>query len=316
MGRTYDRWMSSTRGPRRLPNAERDQMPLIQAHAFDHYLGGWCGGRFPIDRPRPKFQCPLCLRWQERSAFTPDHAPQRGEQSRLGPTWITVLTCICNQKANLDFEREASVISASGIVDHRTCPVHGDVALPDGFDASFMASVQPVTLADVKSAYLLAFAVLGYSWCTSPRLAGLRGDLTAGRPIASYDALVTCGLASPTMEDRSVILVAEPIPLVLVVGPERSITVALPTDGTPDVLVACELASRGPLAATTFRWPLMVRETARALDREASFMKPEEAWDNGHLFHLDRCDRPHVGATNRHRAGTRILSRAGRPTGS
>ena len=52
-----------------------------------------------------------------------------------------------------------------------------------------MSSHEPVTLADLKSAYLIAFAVLGYSWATSSRLDPLRAAFANGRPAGPVDAL-------------------------------------------------------------------------------------------------------------------------------
>jgi hypothetical protein len=188
--------------------------------------------------------------------------------------------------------------------------VHGEVSLAKGFDKQFMAKTEPTTLSDVKSAYLIAFVVLGYSWCTASRLGGLRAALASSACVPTSDALVTCGLASADFPERSVVEVTSPVPLVLVVGPDRELTVALPGARTPDVAAACVLASQTPVQARMFEWPLTVRETARALDLEARFVKPEDAWDRGMTFHLDRCDSGHFGIANPARQATRAINRA------
>lgn len=191
----------------RLPVAERKQAPLVQAHAFDNYLLGACGGRFPISDARTDMRCPICLRWLPRSDFNLEHAPQRAHQSRLGPPWLLVSTCErCNSvDAGSTFESAAAtVIEADrALGNDPVCRVHGTAHGDRRFDTGWMSSHEPVTLADLKSAYLIAFAVLGYSWATARRLDPLRAAFASDRPASPADALVTCGLVTPALCDTN-----------------------------------------------------------------------------------------------------------------
>jgi hypothetical protein len=122
------------------------------------------------------------------------------------------------------------------------------------------------------------------------------------------DALVTCGLASDGLPERSVVEVRSPIPMVLVVGPERGITVVLLAARTPDVRMACLAASESSVQAVAHPWPLTVHKTAEALDLLDQFIKPERAWDEGLTFHLDRYHQPHDELIDPGRNVTRRLN--------
>jgi hypothetical protein len=284
----------------------------VQAHAFDHYLHGGCGGRFPIDDARPDMRCPMCLRWLPRSEFSLEHAPQWANQSRLGPPWLVVSTCSpCNSGvAGATFESAAAIVKkadeATG--EDPMCRVHGTSHGERVFNAGWMTSHEPVTLADLKSAYLIAFAVLGYSWATSSRLAPLRGAIASGRPAQPADALETCGLVTDASAGRTVMEVSAPLPMVLVVSPEAELVIALPLAGTHDVTAACGAVAGQSVTSLGYPWPLMVRETERSLGA-TGFTKPEDAWDTGLTFHLDRCDEPHAAAVNPSRSNTRAANR-------
>ncbi len=298
-------------GTARLPQSERDQMRLTQSHAFDHFLYDDCDGTFPTRLSRKRLRCPICLRMRDLSEMTLDHVPQAAEQSRLGVPWATALTCDCNNSAGRTFESDAAAIARSGIFDNGVCPVHGDAAATGRFDHDFMDQVVPTTLSDLKSAYLMAFLVLGYSWCTASRLAPVRKAIQSGTPAPTSDALVSCGLASPTLHPRTVIEVLAPSPLVLVVGEARRVTVALPTDHTADVDAACRAASGSTITSRLHRWPLTVKETAKAHGLDSEFRKPEAAWDEGMLFHLDRrCTNDHSTTISRRRDGVRAVYRS------
>lgn len=297
----------------RLPTPEKRQAPLVQAHAFDHYLHGACDGRFPIDDARSTLRCPLCLRLLDRSAFNLEHAPQRGGQSRLGQAWVLVAACErCNGGAGGTFESAAAAIHRADARDEPPeCEVHGTVHGAQEFDLEWMPAREPVTVADVKSAYLIAFAVLGYSWVTAERLSPIRSAFKIGAPPGPADVVETCGLVTDPSRGRTVIEVVDPLPLILVVAPRAQFVVALPSPPTVDVLAACERIEGGPIRCRNYRWPLMVRDTQRTLGLPSEdFAKPEEAWDRGATFHLDRCESDHSLSANPLRVLTRSVNAA------
>lgn len=191
----------------RMPTAEKKQTPLVQAHAFDHYLHGQCNGSFPIDDARSDMRCPLCLRWLPRSDFSLEHAPQKSEQSRLGPAWLLVSACKrCNsEKAGATFESDAAQIARKDAVDQagsQRCGIHGTDHAGSGFDLGWITNHVPVTLADIKSAYLIAFAVLGYSWVCSRALDPVRVGLIAAnsRPRGSHLQPADCSVPTTNAE--------------------------------------------------------------------------------------------------------------------
>ncbi len=112
---------------------------------------------------------------------------------------------------------------------------------------------------------------------------------------------------------RMVREVSAPFPMVLVVGPQSELVIALPVHGTGDITAACLAVAGRTMTCLDYPWPLMVRETQRALG-EVGFKKPEDAWDAGMSFHLDRCDKPHATAVNPNRSATRAVNREFRTT--
>src|SRR5687767_3328066 len=107
-------------------------------------------------------RCPMCLRWLPRSQFNLEHAPQWSDQSRLGPAWVLVSSCVvCNTRIGQTFESDAAMVARED--KHRTvgapaCTVHGTMHPVTGFEVGWMVDHVPVTLADIKSAYIIAFA--------------------------------------------------------------------------------------------------------------------------------------------------------------
>ena len=102
--------------------------------------------------------------------------------------------------------------------------------------------------------------------------------------------------------------VSAPLPMVLVVSAEAELVIALPLAGTHDVTAACLAVVGRSVTYLEYPWPLMVRETERSLGA-TGFKKPEDAWDAGLTFHIDRCDRPHAAAINPNRSNTRSANR-------
>jgi len=284
----------------------------VQAHAFDHYILGRCDGRFPIADARTTLRCPLCLRWLPRSEFNLEHAPQRSKQSRLGPPWVLVSSCeTCNSKiAGKTFESEAAMIArddAAHPAGAPGCVLHGTEHPSTGFDLGWIVDHVPVTLADLKSAYIIAFAVLGYSWVCSRRLEPIR-EAFAARQLPPEDvAFATCGVFGPQHE-RTVFEICTPFSAIVVVGPSADVVVVFATDSTiGSVRTLTELTQGGSVRGHRFDWPLMVRKTQLELGLP-DIEKPEQAWDNGHTFHLDRCAKPHRESVAATRESTRSIN--------
>jgi hypothetical protein len=165
----------------------------------------------------------------------------------------------------------------------------------------------PVSLTDLKSAYLIAFTLLGYSWATSRRLDPVRQALQTRVLPPEADAFATCGLFGREHE-RTVFEVCAPFSAIVVVGPHADVVVVFPTDTTiGSVRTMSELMQGGTVRGRRFGWPLMVRETQRDLGLP-DIEKPEGAWDLGHTFHLDRCAESHPQAVVRSRAATRDIN--------
>ena len=109
--------------------------------------------------------------------------------------------------------------------------------------------------------------------------------------------------------ERTVLAIDEPIPMVLVVGPAAKTVVLLPAPSTTHVTEAT-LALQGTSATLRcYRWPLMVREAMRELGLD-EMTKPEDAWDNGLTFHLDRCHKDHRNHVSSLRGPSRRINQA------
>ncbi len=71
--------------PAPLKRNHREQMFRFQTHALTHLFkncAGVCTG-IPRNAEWQRALCPLCMNFFELSDLTEDHAPQKGEQSRL-----------------------------------------------------------------------------------------------------------------------------------------------------------------------------------------------------------------------------------------
>ncbi|WP_137293538.1 hypothetical protein [Nocardioides dongxiaopingii] len=114
--------------------------------------------------------------------LTEDHAPQRSGASILGDVRLVVLTCdACNGDANFAYEKLAASPTAERIDGDvpGSCPAHGVRVVR----ASGVLVAQPDeawALTDLKSAFLIAFATLGYGWARGAQLQPMRIAIQKG----------------------------------------------------------------------------------------------------------------------------------------
>jgi 5-methylcytosine-specific restriction endonuclease McrA len=280
-----------------LGRSRRDQLLLYQAHALDHY---WrpeaCRGRFPNPPQRRRLRCPLCGSDVAFADLREEHAPPRSGQSSLGPAATVILTCAeCNSAAGETFEREASQHGRLPTVpsDELACHIHGQRRAKQMNTGLYVVvSELPLVLTDLKAAFLLTFASLGYRWALSRELQPVRSAICAGHvPDPSFAWVGKIETSNHPGEHeaggRAILEVTDPKPCI-VVRRDEGTSVILPVPGSPHVPRAL-----GRLRLRSFPWP----RTA-AQGRQIELVHRE-----GHLFHADFCSRhwPSPRVPPRHR---------------
>ncbi len=219
--------------------------------------------------------------------MTVEHAPQRGGQSRLGPAAVAVLTCqSCNNTAGRGFEGDAAALLtddqpldlAPGELDELT---RRRAEVERILSIRLLVTPLPFLLSDVKSAYLIAFAALGYRWALSPEVRGVRAALTAGAEPSPRQATVVRAKDGDLPAGPGVVLeVARPAPCVIVTA-ATGYGVILPMPGSAIIPAANQLDR---LTVRRYPWP----QTAA----HARVNEVERAYRLGTLFHADLC-HPH-----------------------
>ncbi|KAA0233130.1 MAG: hypothetical protein EDR02_14465 [Actinobacteria bacterium] len=269
-------------------------MYRLQAHAISDALGRCSGGiphKHNHDAEWAMLPCPLCLRWFALDDLDEDHAPQRGAQSSLGAAQVVVMTCRGdNQRAGRTFESEAhQLIGALTAVHEPFCPIHQRQRLTSS-GLSVVIDRSAFDLTDVRAAYLIAFATLGYRWVATARLDRLRSAISAADLLwASTDFQIVCFNGVEVVKPFHVYEVTQPVPVILVVGAHAG--VVLPCHESPtDISRALAQPGRGGLTVETrfayghsWPWPRQYVDPGGAVDL---------TWDGGDLFHYDRCPRP------------------------
>jgi len=288
----------------------------FQGHALTDALDR-CTGGIPLsgdyNSEWTKVPCPLCLDWFKFEDLDEDHAPQKAGQSQLGPAQVLVMTCReHNTTAGGSFERTAarlgSILTAVG---DPLCPVHQHTrTTASGLHvAADPASFQ---LTDVRAAFLVAFAALGYSWVASPRLDRLRHHLAAGDlSFATTDYDLICD-HSGTLQPFKVYEVEAPVTAVVVTGAHAA--VVLPAHGSPNdisgkVSQPIKTTQIGDLTVTDYELKARItRQVGWPRAYVGQGREVELAWDDIHdaaLFHYDRCDEP--GSHQLHRLSSEQL---------
>ena len=220
-----------------MSRKSRQSLYRYQAHGLLDATGR-CSGEprreAVFDSELREVPCAICLTWCDLEGLDEDHAPQRKGQSNLGTPRITALTCKqCNQFAGRSYEgvvkNENDVLCQ---VETPFCTVHETWGFTQG-GLLVARSMLERQLVDIKSAYLIAFATLGYRWAASPRLDRLRGVLSGrtGLAFARNEFDVICGCTNGGLEAHFVYEVSLPVPAVLVTG--AHVGVLLPANRSP-----------------------------------------------------------------------------------
>ncbi|MGY0231978.1 hypothetical protein [Longispora urticae] len=267
--------------------SQAGRLTVWQSQALEHGLALEEGSddacrKVPLNPPlRDQLLCPVCLEFKPFNQFSRDHAPPQGGQSRLGPACSVVMVCMaCNSEAGFGFEREAAALLRMDEVDEleNDCAVHGGLRsfTDEVTGLSIVVDELPFVLADLKAAYLLAFAVLGYRYARASEVDPIRHAIRAGRQPSAENSY-TCKVGSVDTELGSVLMeVGGPYPCVIVRS--ESAAVVLPRPGTPIVPPPVLLTN---VFSRNFPWPRTV-EHARddAVTRDVL---------GGTMFHADLC---------------------------
>ena len=167
----------------RFRNTRKGNLFVHQRFALDRYTGyPSVPGPSPPKKPLLReLACPICgLTWPFND-FQEDHCPQRAGQSSLAGRFCVVLTCKdCNPLAGSTYEAEANEISR-GDKDARTDTIYASQRASGLWAVSGIKDNAEV-LTDLKSAFLIAFAVLGYRFAFAPNLRSIRAAILAGQP--------------------------------------------------------------------------------------------------------------------------------------
>lgn len=167
-------------------------------------------------------QCPICRALCLPQNLSEDHAPQRNQQSqRFGGSYVVVLDCEdCNsKKAGATYEGVAARLlrgeySTAGL---HSCAVHGEV--PAKFlDLDGFSPISVLDSSDLKTAFLIAFASLGYGWALDPSLDPVVGAIRKGIPLAPEFGAVGILKNRPAPTSRQVVVATGEVPSVFVIG--------------------------------------------------------------------------------------------------
>lgn len=154
---------------------------LLQAHAFDHYTGRCPGhsasGGIPNPPVNRDMACPICGDVKGLNEFTEDHCPQKSAQSTFGPPACVVRVCAtCNNDAGLKFESTGAEVRRGNRASENNVAIVG----VDRDSRRLEMSGNAELAMDLKSAFLIAFVSLGYSFALGRSLEPIRRAILAG----------------------------------------------------------------------------------------------------------------------------------------
>lgn len=181
-----------------------------QAGALAPFVNGWVG-------EEPLLLCPLCLRLWDRDAVydrsdavTIEHAPAR----QAGQEGVErCLTCRhCNSGAGGTFELKTADLNR----ERRDAVVEAPVTFVRAMQLATVRHDERQT--ELKSAYLVAFATLGYSYVLDPALDQVRQLVEPGSPELD---LRTCAAmkGAENLPARTISVAHAPIHCLLVAHP-------------------------------------------------------------------------------------------------
>lgn len=203
-----------------------------------------------------------------------EHAPQQSGVSLLGSAQCVVLTCTgCNGGANLAYEMHAanphlSTLHASPL----GCPAHGLVVDGSGTLIEVVDEL-PLVLSDLKSAFLVAFATLGYGWSTAPGLRPIREAIQSG--VLPPEG--TCSIVKLRDHgDQGLVVQLSGASRSVLVQAASGVAVQLPCPGSTIV----PMLDGAFVRARSWSWPTLT----------GSHTQIEAARRIGNLFHVDFCD--------------------------
>jgi hypothetical protein len=242
-------------------------------------------GRDHFDAQLPKLPCPICLKWKAFEELDEDHAPPRGRQSNLGQSNVVVMTCRgCNGSAGGSYE--AAVSGENNLlytVPAPFCPIHSRTAVTAaGLIVNRDLEARGAT--DLKAAFLVGIATLGYRWAAAPRLEAirrvLRGKLSPTLVANNFEFICD---HDGHMEPFGVYEVTQPVTCIVVMGVHTG--VVLPCATSPRQVSGQLVTDLGH----GFR-RIAARAHRRPWPPDFTRSRPiEQVWDAGHLFHYDRC---------------------------
>ena len=239
-----------------------DQIIQAQYFAQAHHFAKRFNVAPPTGEPRWKtsgamLTCPLCSRMFTFDEFSREHIPQNSPKnpnpiSLLGRYKVDLATCqACNHRSGKTFESTSARIRNDAALKHQSCVLNGGQHV--GVTSSgmiFYEDVRPLMLADLKSAFLMAWAVLGYSYALSVRLTHIREALVAGRVVGPTYARWVRIRCNDRSLDNTVIEIEGNSPCVAVHG-EGGAALLLPAPaGNIDVP-----RTLGNVSVRVYRWP-------------------------------------------------------------
>jgi hypothetical protein len=259
-------------------NNRREQLFIEQRHAWVHYynrLGAADCSGYSMNFGSGVGKCPVCLKTTPFDDFDEEHAPQKSGVSTLGEATTIVLTCrACNGGAGRTYERDAAHPLVKQHVDlPGGCPAHG-IRVDHSGPILQVVDEHPLVMADIKSAYILAFATLGYEWAVANGLKPIRAAIRSGDAPAD-DAVAIVGVDG-SFAENSVIQFAGAKGGVAVVG-QGGYAVLLPGPGSRRAPVL----DGTPAKTRSWSWP-------QTVGPHGNVWAAREA---GNLFHADFCDR-------------------------
>ncbi len=167
-------WVGKTN---RFKDKRMGNLLVVQGHSYDHFIGRCdapAGQPFPNPPTNRYLACPLCGLVKDFNSFEQEHCPQKGGQSDFGGAACVVLTCKdCNHGTNELYEQIADEVQKGAIAPSNTM---GHISINPDNDLWVVESLGDphITYANLKTAFLVAFAVLGYGFALAHELVPVR----------------------------------------------------------------------------------------------------------------------------------------------
>ena len=162
-----------------FPNNRTGNLLVHQGHAFDHFARRCANGQGAIPNPpdHRDLACPICGVVKGMNEFSQEHCQKNGTSSFGGPQCV-VMTCkACNSFAS-GYESQAAEVQRGSSPNKENVAITSErpsgLITIDGFED------EAVIAADLKTAFLVAFATLGYRFAFSSGLRPVRRSILKG----------------------------------------------------------------------------------------------------------------------------------------